>query len=240
VSKRLKVVFLGLNDIGKKVLDYLKSIDQDDIFLITEKDQLVKIKSVLPDIILSVGFRSIVPKEYISIPRLGAINFHKSLLPLHRGANPVFWTILGQTKAGVTIHYMDENIDTGDIIKQREVGYSFNDTAASLYRRLENVQLELFKDTWPDIRSDQIEPYPQEGESSYHIIENFKALRRINFENNSFEVINFINYLKAMTFPPFNNAFIEINNEKYYIELNIKEKGSSNSSDTLLKQYEVK
>jgi len=144
---------------------------------------------------------------------------------------------MNQTKAGVTIHIMDENIDTGNIVKQIEVDYSFDDTAESLYKKLEKAQLELFKETWPNIRDGNIEAFPQKGKPSYHVKKDFMLLRRIHIKNNEIDVIGLINYIKAMTFPPFNNAYIEINNKKYFIELNIKTKGCD-VPDSLLKQYE--
>ena len=234
----MKVVFLGLNEIGDKVLEYLKSLNQDELYLITKKEELKKVKEIQPNIILSVGFRHIVPKDILSVPPLGAINFHKSLLPLSRGANPVIWTIIENAKAGVTIHYMDEGIDTGDIIAQREVNVSFSDNAKDLYQKLEKVQMSLFKEVWPAIRKGDARGISQCGQPSYHVMNDFKKARSINPEQ-KMRIIDFVNYLRAMTFPPFCNAYIEKNGKKYFIEINIKEEQTliCNEDKPFLKQY---
>ena len=241
-DKRLKIVLMGINDIGEKVRQYLHELQQDEIHLIVAKDELNKVKQLKPDIILSVGFRQIIPEDILDIPPLGAINFHKSLLPLHRGANPVFWTILNETRAGVTIHYMDKGIDTGKIIAQMETEVAIHDTAETLYRRLESMQLELFKKVWQKIRKGSVSASDQSGESSYHVIEDFKQLRKISSQR-KMNVMKFIHFLRAMTFPPFDNAYIEHNGKKYFIEIKIKEEGLSpdhNKKKTVLNQYEFK
>ena len=234
----MKVVFLGLNEIGDKVLEYLKSLNQDELYLITKEEELKKVKEIQPNIILSVGFRHIVPKDILSVPPLGAINFHKSLLPLSRGANPVIWTIIENAKAGVTIHYMDEGIDTGDIIAQREVNVSLSDNAKDLYQKLEKVQMSLFKEVWPAIRKGEIKRISQCGQASYHVINDFKKARKVDPEQ-KMRVVDFINYLRAMTFSPFNNAYIEMDEKKYFIEIKIKKDQASinNGEQGFLKQY---
>ena len=234
----MKVVFLGLNEIGDKVLEYLKALNQDELYLITKEEELKKVKEIQPNIILSVGFRHIVPKDILSVPPLGAINFHKSLLPLNRGANPVIWTIIENAKAGVTIHYMDEGIDTGDIIAQREVNVSLSDNAKDLYQKLEKVQMSLFKEVWPAIRKGEIKRISQSGQASYHVMKDFKKARKVDPEQ-KIRVVDFINYLRAMTFSPFNNAYIEMDGEKYFIEIKIsKDQVSINNGEQgFLKQY---
>jgi len=222
------------------VLDYLNDLGQDQVFLITDKDGLEEVREIGPDLILSVGFRSIVPKEVLALPPLGAINFHKSLLPLHRGANPVFWTVLKNTRAGVSIHYMDEGIDTGRIIAQKELAFGLDDKAETLYRKLEELQLELFREVWPRLRLGEIQAFEQEGEPTYHVINDFKELRKID-EDKTVKVSEFINYLRAMTFPPFNNAYIERDGKRYFVEISIKQEESLDKPEkktTLLKQYQ--
>jgi len=239
----MKIVFLGLNDTGEKVLDYLKGLNQDEIHLLTQKNEIERILKMQPDIILSVGFRHIIPQEILNLPPLGAINFHKSLLPLNRGANPVFWTILEGTQAGVSIHFMDQGIDTGPIIAQAEIEPEFSDNAKTLYGKLDSLQIKLFKEHWPKIRNGSIKSTPQTKIKSYHQIEDLKRMRKIDLLSKT-RISDFINFLRAMTFPPFQNAYVEQNGKKYFVEIKItpedqiENEGKLSSSH--LKQYRIK
>ncbi|MBW1781643.1 MAG: formyl transferase [Deltaproteobacteria bacterium] len=237
---RLKIAFLGMNDIGRRVWEYLKGRDEDDMAVITDKVNAEMLREFMPDLILSVGYRHILQKDILSIPKMGAINFHKSLLPLNRGANPVFWTLLDATRAGVSIHYMEEGVDTGPIIAQREVEVLNTDTASTLYAKLEAVQFELFKSVWPDIRNGNVEKRPQHGEPTLHTIKEFKELRKI-YPSQKVKISDFLNYLRAMTFPGFDNAYIEVAGKKYFIEIRVHEEGKPSEKNeagtTLLKQY---
>ena len=88
-----------------------------------------KVKSINPDIIFSIYYRKILPKSLLKIPRLGCINIHPSLLPKYRGPIPTAWAIEnGESEFGITIHYMDEGIDTGDILVQKEYQILENET----------------------------------------------------------------------------------------------------------------
>jgi len=106
-----------------------------------------------PELILSFYYRNLLGKELLSIPRLGGINLHGSLLPKYRGRNPVNWALVnGETETGVTLHYMVEKADAGDILAQRAVPIDITDTALSLFRKLTAAALDLFTATYPMIR----------------------------------------------------------------------------------------
>ena len=86
------------------------------------KQFIAQVKRIKPDLILSIYYRKILPKTLIEIPKLGCVNIHPSLLPYYRGPIPTVWALLnGESKIGVTIHYIDEGIDTGPIIDQKEL-----------------------------------------------------------------------------------------------------------------------
>jgi methionyl-tRNA formyltransferase len=235
----MRISFLGINSIGKRILDWLQERDEEIVCMLTEKRDLEKIHQLHPDLIISCGFRHIVPPEILSVPGLGAINIHKSFLPLNRGANPVFWTLLDGTRAGVSIHFMTEEVDAGSIIAQREVEVAFDDTAKSLYRKLEEIQFDLFIESWEKIKQRKTVPRSQEGTKSIHRIRDFQELRRID-PDRRIRIGDFLRYLKAMTFPPFQNAFLEMEGERYYVEIKIrKESPAENLTDETghLKQY---
>ena len=97
------------------------------------------IERINPGSIFSFYYRKIIPQSILDIPRYGAVNLHGSLLPKYRGRCPVNWQLLnGETKGGVTLHYMVKSPDAGDIIAQKEFPITEKDTPLSLYSKLEN------------------------------------------------------------------------------------------------------
>jgi len=120
------------------------------------------------DFIISYGYRHILEKDIIDKFLNKTINFHISLLPWNRGADPNFWSFLEDTPKGVTIHYLDYGIDTGDILAQQEVDYMPEDTLRTSYERLSKTMEELFRKVWPNIRSEKQKSIPQPDGGSYH------------------------------------------------------------------------
>ena len=102
------------------------------------------ILSSRPDLICSFYYRDIIPDEILQIPALGAVNLHGSLLPKYRGRCPVNWQLIhGERESGVTLHYMTARADAGDIIAQERVLVSEDDTALTLYGKLESAATRL-------------------------------------------------------------------------------------------------
>lgn len=189
--------------------------------ILTTKDQLRIIKNVEPDYIVSCGYQHIVPESILTIPTKGCLNLHPAYLPYNRGANPNVWSIIEGTPAGVTLHYMDPGIDTGDIVARRKVETAFSDSGKDLHKRLEDAQLELFRDVWSDILSDNISVVEQdENQGTYHQTSEFETLCELN-PDEEVRVKEFLDRLRALTFPPYNNAKIEIDDETYCVEVDI-------------------
>jgi methionyl-tRNA formyltransferase len=106
------------------------------------------LRAIQPDLIVVVAYGQILPKPVLEIPRLGCINVHTSLLPRWRGAAPIQYAILhGDPETGVTTMYMDEHMDTGDIILQRAQLIHAEDTSASLHDRLAKLGADLLAET---------------------------------------------------------------------------------------------
>ncbi len=112
------------------------------------QDFLEKIKKLAPDVICVVAYGTILPKEILEIPRYGCINVHASLLPQYRGAAPIQWAILnGDTTTGVTTMFMDQGMDTGDIILTEEVNIQEDETTGELWERLAKIGGKLLVKT---------------------------------------------------------------------------------------------
>jgi methionyl-tRNA formyltransferase len=109
------------------------------------KDQKAteEIRDFAPDVIIVVAYGQILPRDVLEIPRLACLNLHASLLPRWRGAAPIQATIAaGDCETGITAMYMDEGLDTGDILLQRSVEILPNDTGGSLHDRLAQIAPE--------------------------------------------------------------------------------------------------
>lgn len=220
-TEETSVVFLGINDAGWKIYEWL--CDRDGVSvqaLVTTREQLGIVASFEPEYLVSVGYRHIVPEEILAIPSGGCLNLHPALLPYNRGTMPNVWGIVEDTPAGVTLHHMDASIDTGDIIRQRTVDTSFADTGKALHERLERAQFSLFVETWPDIEQGDIDPTSQNDRGTYHTTAEFDDLCEIDPEQ-EYTAQELLDVLRALTFPPYDNASIEIDGETYYIEVDI-------------------
>jgi methionyl-tRNA formyltransferase len=122
------------------------------------------------DFIVSYGYRYILHQDVLDKFPNKAINIHISLLPWNRGADPNLWSFLENTPKGVTIHYMDCGVDTGEIIVQQEVNFSTNETLRTSYEKLSIVAQDLFRRYWVDIREGRIKSYPQPTWGSHHLL----------------------------------------------------------------------
>lgn len=120
------------------------------------------------DFIISYGYQHILKEDVLDKFSNKAINLHISLLPWNMGADPNLWSFLEDTPKGVTIHYLDYGIDTGDILAQQEVNYVPEDTLRTSYERLSKTIEELFRRVWPNIRSGKQKSISQPKGGSYH------------------------------------------------------------------------
>jgi methionyl-tRNA formyltransferase len=115
---------------------------------IREPGAIEALRAMQPDLIAVVAYGQILPKSVLEIPHLGCLNVHTSLLPRWRGAAPIQYAILhGDRETGVTTMYMDEHMDTGDIILQRAQLIHAEDTSATLHDRLAKLGAELLAET---------------------------------------------------------------------------------------------
>lgn len=116
-----------------------------------------------PDIIILVAFGKILPGSIITLPPLGTINVHGSLLPRYRGAAPIQWALInGEEKTGVTVMQMDEGVDTGDILLQESISITPQDTAGTLSVKLAELGGETLVRALDLLRTDSLQPLGQE------------------------------------------------------------------------------
>jgi methionyl-tRNA formyltransferase len=189
---------------------------------INEVKTINAIKSFSPDIGLSILFGYILKKEIINVFPQGIINLHPAYLPYNRGQYPNVWSIVDGTPAGVTIHFMDEGVDTGDIVAREEVDVEPTDTGESLYRKLEKKSVELFKMTWPLVRDGKFQRIEQDlSEGTYHRTADVQSIDEIQL-NMNYRADDLINILRARTFPPYKGAYFMVNGKKVYIRVHLE------------------
>ncbi|MGE7110939.1 methionyl-tRNA formyltransferase [Lysinibacillus sp. NPDC047702] len=115
-------------------------------------EELQQILDLQPDLVITAAFGQILPKALLEAPQLGCINVHASLLPKYRGGAPIHQAVIdGEKETGVTIMYMAEKLDAGDIISQKAIQIEEDDHTGGLFDKLSVVGEELLKDTLPSI-----------------------------------------------------------------------------------------
>jgi methionyl-tRNA formyltransferase len=123
-----------------------------------------QLKALAPEVLVVVAYGLILPAAVLQIPRFGGINVHASLLPRWRGAAPIARSLeAGDEVTGITIMQMDQGMDTGDILAQRQLAVHEDDTAQSLHDRLAPLGAALLLDTLGKLAKGQIVPRPQDG-----------------------------------------------------------------------------
>ncbi|MDB4396139.1 formyltransferase family protein [bacterium] len=114
------------------------------------------VKSLQPDIIVVIGYQFLLPKAFLELAPLGVVNFHTSLLPRHCGKHPGFWSIwYGDRYSGMTIHQMDDGLDTGQVLYYNMVSIKNGDTVDSLYERIWKEDEKLVAKFLEDLDSDE-------------------------------------------------------------------------------------
>lgn len=146
------------------------------------------IRGLKPDVIVVVAYGRILPDDILSIPKIGCINVHASLLPRHRGASPIQWSIVsGDKYTGVTTMLMDSGLDTGDILLTEKTEIGANETGGELFDRLSLMGAELLIKTLDNF--DNITPVKQseDGVTFAPIIT--KEMAKIDFNDKTAEEI---------------------------------------------------
>ena len=172
----VKVLFLGSP--ASPLIEYLKEAGDEVVFTDDDID-LNLVENVSPDFIISYGYRHIIAEVIIERYVNRAINLHISYLPWNRGADPNLWSLIENTPKGATIHYLDKGIDTGDIIVQKKLTFSKDDTLRTSYDKLQYEIQTLFKENWGRISTGRCERKKQNGKGSYHRSGDKKVLNHL-------------------------------------------------------------
>lgn len=180
------------------------------------------LKKIKPDYIICVHFPYIFPKELLEIPKRGVINLHPAYLPYNRGWHTSTWAIWEKTPYGATLHFIDEGIDTGDIIYQKQIEIRPEDTAHTVYKRVKKLELEVFKGAWLSILTGAYSRKPQSrGQGTFHSGKDIQSIQHVDI-NERIKAEDLIRRLRALaTNNAKESAYFKVNGKLCRMKIHI-------------------
>ncbi len=173
---------------------------------------LEELSRLSPDLIVIVAFR-VLPASVFTLPKFGSVNPHGSLLPKYRGAAPINRAIMnGDTETGVTTFFLQEKVDTGNIILQKKLPIGINDNAGIIHDKLAEIGAELLLKTVKQIESGNVEMFPQSDSLSTPAPKIFKEDCIINWNQPAKKIHDHIRGLS-----PYPGAFTKMNSKMFKI-----------------------
>ncbi len=201
-------------------------VDQELIFYsdtLSKPETLERLSAFSLDLIILSWWPYIIKEDLINIPRMGCLNFHPSLLPDNRGKDPNFWALKDDTPFGVTIHCVTTGIDDGDIVFQKPIEKTWEDTGQSLYEKSVAEMVALFRSVFPQIKRGNLPRHPQEqDEGSFHLRKHLHPASEIDLDA-TYTGRTLLNLIRARTFPPYPAAWFVENGKKYEVRIHITE-----------------
>lgn len=180
-------------------------------------EELQHVLDLSPDLIITAAFGQILPSKVLQAPKLGAINVHASLLPEYRGGAPIHQAIIdGKEKTGVTIMYMVDRLDAGDIISQKAIPIKREDHTGSMFEKLSVVGMELLKETLPSIIEGTNPRTPQDEERVTYARNISREQERIDWSKSAEAIYNQVRGLHP--WPVAFSTFIDQNMKIWWTE----------------------
>lgn len=217
----MNILILSDNDLVKNHMHRIFSrkpvscdICESDKVDVNDKDLAKKY-----NLIISAHCKKIFPKYLVRSVR--CINLHPGLNPHNRGWYPHVFSIINKLPSGATIHEIDERIDHGHIIFQKEVEVDSVDTSFTLYNKIIEAEIQLFEKNYDVIINNKYNSYQPDTSGNLNFKKDFDNLCKIDLSNlDTFE--NHINILRALTFGNYKNAyFLDTNGKKVFIEIRL-------------------
>ncbi len=160
---------------------------------IRRTEELEPILALKPDLVVTAAFGQILPNELLETPKYGCINVHASLLPELRGGAPIHYSILqGKKKTGITIMYMAEKLDAGDILTQAEVEITEEDNVGTLFEKLSDAGSKLLLETLPKLLDGELTPISQDEEKATFAPNIKREQEKIDWSKSGEEIFNHI------------------------------------------------
>tara|TARA_Y100000741_G_scaffold207792_1_gene158168 strand:- start:877 stop:1632 length:756 start_codon:yes stop_codon:yes gene_type:complete len=244
-----KIVVFADSDVGLEITKFLVKDFYEDIahVVLTSHDSIIKeicnesaidvsvygsdkynefIKNTTFDVGFLIWWPKIISEELINKAKFGFINTHPSFLPFSRGKHYNFWTLVEETKFGVTLHYVNKGIDSGDIIYQKRINYDWLDNGESLFNKAKTEMINMFKEFYPLFRNDKLSAKKQNlKEGSYHHSSEIEKISELDLDK-SYKLRNILNLLRGRTFNghPACSFYDRESLKSYYVRVSITEK----------------
>ncbi|GIW60954.1 MAG: hypothetical protein KatS3mg087_2020 [Patescibacteria group bacterium] len=189
-----------------------------------------RLKELDLDLIISIHFPYLFTKPILEIPKIGILNLHPAYLPFNRGWHTVTWAILENTPIGATLHFVDEGIDSGDIVHQRALEIQPDDTAHKLYQRLLELEYQVFKEAWEQIKAGNIRRIRQDpSKGTFHLKKDLFDSKIQKLDLNSYEKVgDLLRKLRALTTNRLEEAaYFEVDGRRYYVQITITPEASA-------------
>ena len=180
------------------MVEYLTSLGDE---VATAEERIDADSSLLESIefVISYGYIHILKEGVLERFPHRIINLHISLLPWNRGTDPNLWSFLEDTPKGVSIHYVDRGVDTGDLLSQRKVEFGEQETLRTSYDKLSSAIEDLFREVWPEIRVGTRRSESQRGEGSHHRAKDKKIVEHLLTEGWDTHVSKLIGRARSTT-----------------------------------------
>jgi methionyl-tRNA formyltransferase len=196
---------------------------------IRQEDEVAKILSLKPDLIVTAAFGQILPKQLLDAPKFGCINVHASLLPGLRGGAPIHYALMqGKKKTGVTIMYMVEKLDAGDILTSVEIPITEEDNVGTLHEKLSAAGAKLLSETIPLLTAGWLTPKKQNEAEATFAANIKREQEKIVWEKTGEEIYNHIRGLNPwpVAFTTIEGQVLKIWRAKKEYGLNQQEPGT--------------
>ncbi|MEH2951839.1 formyltransferase family protein [Candidatus Merdisoma sp. JLR.KK011] len=174
----MKILCLYNNECAIELFEWLRK-QGHEVVCSSEELNVLWCRAQKFDLTVSYTYRYILRKDILQALKDNAVNIHNSYLPWNRGADPNIWSIVDGTPRGVTLHYMDAELDKGYIIAQKLAGEDTGDTLRSSYEKLDKAAKEVFKEAfafynhWPEMKKVPL------GTGSYHSLKDGERIKRV-------------------------------------------------------------
>jgi methionyl-tRNA formyltransferase len=203
------IAFREFDDLAQSCRIPLYKVDS-----LLSKENIRRIKEIAPDLIYVVSWSQLIPKEILDTPTLGCIGFHCSLLPKHRGRAPIPWSIIhGLRKSGMTMFYLTDGVDDGDIIGQIGFKISSIDEASDVYNKALKAAVGLMKRYHPLLERKIAPRIPQDNKKATYWMRRVPQDGLIDWNKSSCHIYDWVRALSH----PFPGAFTYLNDKKIFI-----------------------
>lgn len=198
---------------------------------INHPDFVSLLKDIAPDLMVVVAFGQLLKEDLLNLPPLGCINVHASILPQYRGAAPIHWSVInGERETGVTTMFMDQGMDTGDMILKRTIPIREGDTTGMIHDQLAEAGGQLLLDTLDLVMKNQTPRVPQEQELASYAPLLLRRHELIDWSKSACQVHNLVRGMN-----PWPGAYTNFNHQQIKIwETGVREEESTGVPGTIM------